>query len=149
MAAPTTTDDRTNDDEELTVLAYDYPLLGLFWTMLWWFFWIAWIVLLFRVIGDIFRSRDMGGWGKALWSIFVIVAPWLGVLDLPHRPRRVDGRTRPPPGAGPERRFPVLRPGRGRQRRRNGRRAGQAGHLRDQGVLTDAEFAQQKAKLLA
>jgi hypothetical protein len=62
------------------VFAYDYPLLGLFWTMLWFFLWIAWIVLLFRVFADIFRSRDMGGWAKALWSIFVIVVPFLGVL---------------------------------------------------------------------
>ena len=49
------------------MLAYDYPWLGMFWTFLWFFLWIAWIVVLFRVIFDIFRSRDMGGWGKALW----------------------------------------------------------------------------------
>jgi Short C-terminal domain/Phospholipase_D-nuclease N-terminal len=62
------------------VLAYDYPLLGMFWTFLWFFLWIAWIVVLFRVIFDIFRSKDMGGWGKALWVIFVIFLPFLGVL---------------------------------------------------------------------
>ena len=62
------------------MLSYDYPILGLFWTMLWLFLWIAWIILLFRVIIDIFRSRDMGGWGKALWTIFVIVLPFLGVF---------------------------------------------------------------------
>ncbi len=74
------------------MLAYDYPLLGLFWTMLWFFLWIAWIILLFRIFGDIFRSRDMGGWGKALWSIFVILVPFLGTLRLPHRSRQVDVR---------------------------------------------------------
>ena len=62
------------------MLAYDYPLMGLFWTMLWWFLWIAWIILLFKVIVDIFRSHDMGGGGKALWAIFVVLIPWLGVL---------------------------------------------------------------------
>ena len=62
------------------MLGYDYPLLGVFWTMMWLFLWIAWIVLLFRVIGDIFRSRDMGGGAKALWAIFVIVVPFLGVF---------------------------------------------------------------------
>ena len=62
------------------MLAYDYPLLGLFWTMVFWFLWFAWIMLLFRVIADIFRSHDMGGVAKALWSIFVILVPWLGVL---------------------------------------------------------------------
>ena len=44
------------------------------------FLWIAWIVLLFRVIADIFRSRDMGGWAKALWAIFVVIVPFLGVF---------------------------------------------------------------------
>jgi len=61
------------------VLAYDYPLLGAFWTMLFLFLWIAWIMLLFHVIVDIFRS-DMSGFSKALWAIFVIIVPWLGVL---------------------------------------------------------------------
>lgn len=62
------------------MLAYDYPLLGLFWTMLWFFLWIAWLVALFQIIGDIFNSDDLGGWGKALWLIFVIALPLLGVL---------------------------------------------------------------------
>ena len=67
-------------EEDLQMLAYDYPLLGAFWTVFWIFIWVAWIVLLFRVIADIFRSHDMGGGGKALWSIFVIVLPYLGVF---------------------------------------------------------------------
>ncbi len=62
------------------MLAYDYPLLGAFWTIMWFFLWIAWIVILFRVLADIFRSRDLGGWSKGLWVFFVIVIPWLGVL---------------------------------------------------------------------
>ena len=62
------------------MLAYDYPLLGMFWTLLWFFLWIAWIWLMIQVVFDIFRSHDMGGWGKALWAIFVIIIPWLGVL---------------------------------------------------------------------
>ena len=62
------------------MFAYDYPLLGVFWTMMIWFLWIAWIVVLVRVIADIFRSRDLGGFAKALWAIFVIAVPWLGVL---------------------------------------------------------------------
>ena len=43
------------------MIAADYPLLEVFWTMLWFFLWIGWIMLLFRTIGDIFRSRDLGG----------------------------------------------------------------------------------------
>ncbi|MFJ8443782.1 SHOCT domain-containing protein [Kitasatospora griseola] len=58
----------------------DYPLLNLFWTMLWLFLWILWFFLLFKVITDIFRSHDLGGWGKAGWTIFVILLPYIGVL---------------------------------------------------------------------
>jgi hypothetical protein len=62
------------------MLAYDYPLLGMFWTFLWFFLWIAWIFLLIRIFADIFRNHQMGGWGKALWTILVIVMPFLGTL---------------------------------------------------------------------
>ncbi|MEU5881461.1 SHOCT domain-containing protein [Spirillospora sp. NPDC047279] len=58
----------------------DYPLLNLFWTMLWFFLWIMWLFLLFRVIMDIFSSEDLGGWGKAGWTVLVLVLPYLGVL---------------------------------------------------------------------
>ena len=62
------------------MLAYNYPLGGAFLTMLWFFLWVIWIIILFRVIFDIFRSHDMGGWHKALWVIFVIIVPYLGVF---------------------------------------------------------------------
>ncbi|RKE19641.1 SHOCT domain-containing protein [Streptomyces sp. TLI_171] len=58
----------------------NYPLLNIFWTMLELFLWILWFFLLFKIITDIFRSDDMGGWGKAGWTIFVILLPFLGVL---------------------------------------------------------------------
>ncbi|MEU2245996.1 SHOCT domain-containing protein [Streptomyces sp. NPDC019224] len=58
----------------------DYPLLNLFWTMLWFFLWIMWLFLLFRVIMDIFRSDDLGGWAKAGWLVLSLVLPYLGVL---------------------------------------------------------------------
>ncbi|MEU9247166.1 SHOCT domain-containing protein [Streptomyces sp. NPDC048385] len=63
-----------------TYLAYDYPLLSAFWTMLWLFLWIMWLVLLFRVVVDIFRDDSMGGWAKAGWLALCIVVPFLGVL---------------------------------------------------------------------
>ena len=62
------------------MLAYDYPILGVFWTMLMLFIWIAWLFLLFQVIFDIFRSHDIGGWAKAAWFLLVIAVPLLGVL---------------------------------------------------------------------
>jgi ABC-type multidrug transport system fused ATPase/permease subunit len=61
-------------------LAYDYPLLGAFWTVMWIFLWVVWLVLLFRVVTDIFRDHDLSGWAKAVWLLFVIVVPFLGVL---------------------------------------------------------------------
>ena len=64
----------------MPLASQDYPLLNLFWTMLFIFFWGLWFFLLFLVIVDIFRSHDLGGWGKALWLIFVIVLPYLGVF---------------------------------------------------------------------
>ena len=63
-----------------TYLAYDYPLLSAFWTMLVFFLWIMWFVLLFRVIADIFRDDELNGWAKAGWLVFAIVLPFLGVF---------------------------------------------------------------------
>jgi predicted membrane channel-forming protein YqfA (hemolysin III family) len=56
------------------------PVLDVLWTMLAFFLFIAWIWVLISVIADIFRSKDLGGGAKALWVIFVIIIPWLGVL---------------------------------------------------------------------
>ena len=130
------------------MLAYDYPILGLFWTMLIFFLWFAWIMLLFRVIVDIFRS-DMGGMSKAFWSIFVIIVPWLGVLvyiiahgdDMAQR--NVDSMKqneadmqayiRNAAGSGASTAEEIAK----------------LSELQAKGVLTEQEFAQQKAKLLA
>lgn len=57
-----------------------YPLLDVFWTTMWIFLWVLWLMLLFRVIGDVFRDDSLGGWGKAGWCVFVIVLPFLGVF---------------------------------------------------------------------
>jgi hypothetical protein len=62
------------------LLGADYPLLDVFWTMLIFFVWIAWFMLLFRIIADIFRRHDIGGGAKAAWLIFVILLPFLGVF---------------------------------------------------------------------
>jgi hypothetical protein len=63
-----------------TYLAYDYPLLGAFWTMLVIFLWIMWFALLFRVVADIFRDDDLSGWAKTGWLVFCVVLPFLGVF---------------------------------------------------------------------
>lgn len=62
------------------VLAADYPFLDVLWTMLIFFAFVIWIWLLITVFADIFRRRDASGVAKALWIVFVIVAPYLGVF---------------------------------------------------------------------
>jgi len=129
------------------MVAYDFPVLGLFWTLMFWFLWLAWIMLVFRVIIDIFRSSDLGGAGKAFWALFVIVLPWFGVLmyvivrggsmserDAQQAAAHEEAlqayirRTATPVSAADE--------------------LSKLAALKTQGVITEAEYAQQKAKLL-
>ena len=62
------------------MLAADYPFLDILWTMFIFFLFIIWIWILITVFADIFRRKDIGGGMKAIWIIFVIVLPYLGVL---------------------------------------------------------------------
>jgi hypothetical protein len=64
----------------VTVLASSYPFLNIFWTILIFFAWVIFIWIAITVIIDLFRRRDLSGWAKAAWVIFVIVLPFLGVL---------------------------------------------------------------------
>ncbi len=129
------------------MIAYDYPLLGVFWSMMIFFLWVAWLFLLFRVFADIFRSQDMGGWAKALWSIFVILLPFLGVFIYVI----VNGKSMGDRAAADAQQQQAAFDTYVRQT------AGTTGSadelaklaaLHDNGTLTDAEFAAQKAKLL-
>jgi putative oligomerization/nucleic acid binding protein/phospholipase D-like protein len=61
-------------------LADSYPLGGVLWTMLVFFAWIFWIIIAIRIFSDIFRRHDMSGFAKVMWSIFIIIAPFLGVF---------------------------------------------------------------------
>ena len=61
-------------------LLADYTFLDVFWSMLVFFIWVLWFILLFRVIIDIFSRHDIGGGGKVLWILFVILLPFLGVF---------------------------------------------------------------------
>jgi hypothetical protein len=68
-------------EANVTVLAVtDYPFLNIFWTILIFFAWVAWIWIAITVLVDLFRRSDLSGWGKAAWVVFVIVLPFLGVL---------------------------------------------------------------------
>ncbi|MGA8369701.1 MAG: SHOCT domain-containing protein [Acidimicrobiales bacterium] len=131
------------------MLAYTYPLLSLFWTMLLIFGFVVWIWLLIVVFGDIFRSHDMGGFAKALWVLLVIFLPLVGVLiyliarggqmqqratqDARQQRQEFDTYVQDvaASGANPADQLAKL------------------AQLRDEGVITEQEFRDQKAKVMA
>jgi general stress protein CsbA len=61
------------------VFAADYPFLDVLWTMIIFFCWVVWIWMMILIISDVFR-RDISGWAKAAWIVFLIVLPFLGAL---------------------------------------------------------------------
>ena len=127
----------------------DYPLLDLFFTIFMFFMFIIWIWLLIMIFGDIFRSDDMGGWSKALWTLFVIIVPFLGVLIyLIARGKSMQERSIKA-AAGEQRaqrEYIQQVAGSGEN---SADQLAKLAQLRDSGVLTDAEFQAQKAKVLA
>jgi heme/copper-type cytochrome/quinol oxidase subunit 2 len=62
------------------LFAADYPFLDILWTMIIFFCWVIWIWMLIVILSDVFRRRDISGWGKAAWTVFLIVVPFLAVL---------------------------------------------------------------------
>jgi hypothetical protein len=62
------------------LVAADYPFLDVFWSIVIFFAWFAWIWIAITCFIDIFRRHDIGGWHKAIWVVFIIVVPFLGVL---------------------------------------------------------------------
>ena len=131
------------------MLAYDYPILGIFWTMLILFLWIGWLFILFHVVFDIFRSRDIGGWGKAAWLLLVVIVPLLGVLIYvlargdSMQQRDVD-RAR----AQQDQLDAYVRQAAGASGVSTADEVAKLSALRDQGVITEQEFASSKSKLL-
>jgi ABC-type multidrug transport system fused ATPase/permease subunit len=130
------------------VVAYDYPLLGVFWTMLEIFAFFIWIWLLIIVFTDIFRSSDLGGVAKTLWVVFVLIVPLFGVLiyliarggsmheRAAAQAQRQDEAFREyvQQAAGPPSVTEELT---------------NLANLRDSGVITEAEFQAAKEKALA
>ena len=62
------------------LLAAEFGTGQVFWSILWFFLFFVWIMLIFTIFGDIIRSDDMGGWAKAIWSVFIIFLPFLGIF---------------------------------------------------------------------
>jgi Short C-terminal domain/Phospholipase_D-nuclease N-terminal len=129
--------------------SYSYPLLGAFWTILEIFLWVIWIWILIWIFIDIFRSRDLSGWGKALWFIFVLFIPLIGVLVyLIVRGSSMHERTVQDAQAQDQAFRAYVQDAAGTQASTADQLAKLA-DLRDRGVITPAEFESQKAKLLA
>ncbi len=130
------------------MLAYTYPILSIFWTMLEFFFFVLWIWLLIYIFMDIFRSHDMGGFAKALWVLFVIILPFLGVLVyLIARGGSMHERAEKQAQQQQKAFDDYVKQAAGS----SGGSADELAKLADlksKGVLTDAEFEAQKAKIL-
>jgi hypothetical protein len=132
------------------MLAYDYPLGGVFLSMLYFFLFFIWIWILITVFMDIFRSPDLSGWGKALWSIFVIILPFLGVfIYLIARGGKMQDRKLHDVAQQKEAFDSYVREAAGSSAGDVTSQLTELGSLKSQGVLTDAEFESQKAKVLA
>jgi cbb3-type cytochrome oxidase subunit 3 len=132
------------------MLATDYPLLDFFLTMLYFFLFIIWIWLLIMVFMDIFRSHDMGGFAKAIWVIFIIILPFLGVLVyLIARGGKMHERQAAEAARQQKAFDQYVKETAGTQGADTASQLSQLSDLKTKGVLTDAEFEAQKAKILA
>jgi len=131
------------------MLGYSYPLLDLFWTMLELFLFIVWIWLLIVVFTDIFRSHDLGGFAKALWVIFVIILPFLGVfIYLIARGGKMQEHADQQAKDQDQAMRSYIQDVNASSGGGTADQLAKLNDLKNQGVLTDAEFEAQKAKLL-
>jgi hypothetical protein len=119
-----------------------------FWSMMWFFLFFIWIWLLIVVFGDIFRSPDLSGWGKALWTIFVIVLPYLGVfVYLIARGRKMHEHALKA-AADQEAAFRGYVQNVASTSTSAADEVARLADLRDKGILSEDEFQQAKAKAL-
>jgi ABC-type multidrug transport system fused ATPase/permease subunit len=132
------------------MLGSSYPVLDAFLTMLYFFLFFIWIWLLIMVFMDIFRSHDLGGGGKALWVIFVIILPFLGVfVYLLARGGKMHERQAADAAQQQKAFDSYVREAAGTPGADTASQLSKLADLKAQGVLTDAEFEAQKTKLLA
>jgi hypothetical protein len=138
----------------LLAASSNYPVLDLFWTIIEFFLWVIWIWILIMIFIDIFRSHDLSGWAKALWFLFVLFIPLIGVLVYlivrggSMHERQVAQAQRDADAFYASGRHAAPSAGDGG----GGSTADQLAKLadlRDRGVLTPEEFEKEKAKVLA
>ncbi|MGW0291061.1 SHOCT domain-containing protein [Streptomyces tuirus] len=133
-----------------TYLAYDYPLLSVFWSMLLFFLWIMWFVLLFRVVVDIFRDDDMNGWAKAGWLVLTVLLPFLGVFVYVIARGKGMGRREIAQARAQQEAFDArIRQAAGTEGRTSSvDELAKLSEIRDRGGITDDEFRKAKELVL-
>ena len=128
--------------------SYSYPLLGAFWTIFEIFLWVIWIWILIYVFIDIFRSHDLSGWAKALWFLFVLLIPLIGVLVyLIARGGKMHEHAVQEAQQQDEAARRYIQQAAGAPNSAD--QLAKLADLRDRGVITADEFEREKAKLLA
>ena len=127
-----------------------YPLLNIFWSMFEFFLWVIWIWILIWVFIDIFRSRDLSGWAKALWFLFVLIIPLVGVLVyLISRGGSMHERAEQQAQAQDEAFRSYVQKAASDSPASTADQLAKLADLRDRGVITADEFEREKAKVLA
>ena len=130
--------------------ASDYPLLSVFWTMLLFFGFFLFLWLFIVVVIDVFRSHDMGGFAKAMWVIFIIILPFLGVfVYLIARGGSMHERQAQQAARQKAAFDDYVRQTAGSEGSDTASPLSKLADLKSQGVLTEEEFQAEKAKLLA
>jgi ABC-type multidrug transport system fused ATPase/permease subunit len=128
--------------------SYSYPLLSVFWSIFVFFLWVIWIWILITIFIDIFRSHDLSGWAKALWFLFVLFIPLVGVLVyLIVRGSKMHERAAQQAQRQDEQFRTYVQDAAGSQSSAD--QLTKLADLRDRGVITAEEFDREKAKILA
>jgi Mg2+/Co2+ transporter CorB len=134
----------------MALASSSYPLLNLFWTMFEFFLWVIWIWVLVWVFIDIFRSRDLSGLAKALWFVFVLFIPIIGVLAyLIARGGSMHERSVQQARQQDEELRSYIQEAASDSPASTADQLAKLADLRDRGVITPAEFDREKAKVLA
>jgi type VI protein secretion system component VasK len=134
----------------LAVSSSSYPLLNLFWTMFEFFLWVIWIWILIWVFIDIFRSPDLSGWAKALWFLFVLLIPLIGVLVyLIARGGSMQERAAQQAQRQDEEARAYIQQAAASSPASTADQLAKLADLRDRGVISAEEFEREKAKVLA
>ena len=132
------------------IASSSYPLLNVFWSMLYFFLWIIWIWILIMVFIDIFRSRDLSGWGKALWFLFVLFIPLIGVLVyLIARGGKMQQHATRDAQQQDQQFRQYVQEAAASSPASTADQLSKLAELRDRGVISAEEFDREKAKVLA